>query len=206
LGGDASSTCSLRDCGVRLRAGAGGSPAASHFSLLRQRKVTKRKATLFVVPTLRYWHATVLGQSGVSCKLASLKQARALIRFALRSSPPLQGVKREGKCEFACKRFALACFPNPRQHFSSHPVLAGPSSADGGGRSGQTCLSEASCLDRRRNRAAQVARSAAKGPRLRVAFSLVTFLLAKQKKVTSRRATPGQQLSAKSTAPGALPC
>ena len=56
---------------------------------------------------------------------------------------------------------------------------------------GKTCLSAASCFSRRRNRAPQVACSEAKGPRRRVAFSLVTFLLAKQKKVTSRRATPG---------------
>ena len=66
---------------------AGNRPAASHFSLLRQRKVTKRKATLFVVPALRCGHAAVLGKSGVNRKLASLKQALALIHFALRSSP-----------------------------------------------------------------------------------------------------------------------
>ena len=76
-----------------LRAGAGGCPAASHFSLLRQEKVTKEKATLFVVPTLRYGHLAVLGQSGVSHKLASLKQVRALIRFALRSSAQPEGGK-----------------------------------------------------------------------------------------------------------------
>ena len=70
---------------------AGGCPAATHFSLLRQRKVSKRKATLFVVPALRYGHAAVLRKSGVTCKLATLKQARALIRFFLCSSPPLQG-------------------------------------------------------------------------------------------------------------------
>jgi hypothetical protein len=42
--------------------------------LLRQKKVTKEKATLFVVPTLRYGHAAVLVKSGVTCKLASLRQ------------------------------------------------------------------------------------------------------------------------------------
>ncbi len=42
---------------------------------------------------------------------------------------------------------------------------------------------QANCLDRRRNRAAQFARNAVKGPRLRVAFLLGTCSLAKQRKV-----------------------
>jgi hypothetical protein len=55
---------------LRFHCQAGGCPAASHFILLRQNKVTKQKATLFFVPSLRYGHLAVLGQSGVSRKLA----------------------------------------------------------------------------------------------------------------------------------------
>ncbi len=45
-------------------------PVATHFLLLRQEKVSKEKATLFFVPSLRYGHLAVLGQSGVSLELA----------------------------------------------------------------------------------------------------------------------------------------
>jgi hypothetical protein len=78
---------------VSFAASAGDCPAATHFLLLRQKKVSKEKATLFVVPALRYGHAAVLGKSGVTCKLGyRLKQARALIHFSLCSSPSLQGL------------------------------------------------------------------------------------------------------------------
>ena len=43
------------------------------------------------VPSLRYGQPAVLASGGVSCKLASLKQARALIRLKLRSSAHSQG-------------------------------------------------------------------------------------------------------------------
>ena len=72
------------------------------------------------------------------------------------------------------------------------PVLAEPSSADGGGMPGQTCLSAASCLDRRRNRAAQVARSVSVGTQTAGRLSFGYFSLAKQRKVTRCRATPGK--------------
>jgi len=81
--------------------------------LLRQKKVTKEKATLFVVPSLRYGHAAVLRKSGVTHKLAALKQVRALIRFFLRSSPPLQGFWEKSNANPAVKRLALDCSPHP---------------------------------------------------------------------------------------------
>ena len=62
---------------------AGGCPAASHFLLLRQKKVTKEKATRSLGP---FGHLAVLKPGGVTCKLAALRQARALIRPVLRSS------------------------------------------------------------------------------------------------------------------------
>ena len=72
------------------------------------------------------------------------------------------------------------------------PVEDGPSSADGGGRSGQTCLSRrrvvwtAAGVEQRR-----LPRSEAQGTQTAGRLFLGYFLLAKQKKVTSRRATPG---------------
>ena len=59
---------------------AGGSPAASHFSLLRQRKSNQKKGDPTVcVPSLRYGQPAVLRQNGVRHKLASLRQVPALI-------------------------------------------------------------------------------------------------------------------------------
>ena len=65
---------------------------ATYFSLLRQRNLRKRKATLCLRP-LRFaaGQPAVLGPAGVSCKLALLKQARALIRLAFRSSAHTEG-------------------------------------------------------------------------------------------------------------------
>ena len=77
---------------VRLAGMPGLAPAGDLlFFGYRQRNLRKRKATLFVVPSLRYGHAAVLEKSGVLHKLATLKQVQALIRFFLCSSPTLQG-------------------------------------------------------------------------------------------------------------------
>ncbi len=73
---------------------AGGSPAATHFSLLRQRKVSKRKATpLPATPALRFGAPCGAQPSrGLVQTRLRLKQARALIRLDLRSSAPTEGV------------------------------------------------------------------------------------------------------------------
>ena len=81
--------------------------------------------------------------------------------------------------------------PLPESDSFSKARLAGPSSADGGGVKGGSCLSEASSADPRRNRAAQVAWSEAEGPGQSGRLLFGEFLLATQKKVTCRRATPG---------------
>jgi hypothetical protein len=98
-----------------------------YFSLFRQRKVPKRKATLFVVPSLRCGHP---------CGARS-KWGHAQTRFAQTSArpdplcPALLGSSPRG----------LKTEAREGPEFFSYPVLAGPSSADGGGGSGQTCLS-----------------------------------------------------------------
>ena len=88
------------------------------------------------------------------------------------------------------ERVRVRASPNPNSF--PPPVLAEPSSADGGGMPGQTCLSAASCLDRRRNRAAQVARRVSVGTQTAGRLSFGYFSLAKQRKVTRCRATPGK--------------
>ena len=58
-------------------------------------KVTKEKGDPgCCVPSLRYGQPAVLGKSGVTLKLAALKQSRALIRFCLRSSAHSHGGSR----------------------------------------------------------------------------------------------------------------
>jgi len=84
---------------LRLRAEAGGSSRRPrHFSLLRQSKVPKRKATRsqghFVVP------CAARARWGLA-KLAALKQTRALIHLALRCSALPHG--KDG-CGRACER------------------------------------------------------------------------------------------------------
>ena len=79
-----------------LRLSAGISPRrASHFLLLRQKKVTKEKATpLSATPALRYGATCGARVSRGLAELASLKQLRALIRETLRSSAQPEGVGR----------------------------------------------------------------------------------------------------------------
>ena len=74
-------------CGVGLSFGAGVARQATHFSLLRQRKVSKRKATL-VPASLRFATGNLRCsvQPGSKTTRLRLKQVFALIRLSLRSS------------------------------------------------------------------------------------------------------------------------
>jgi hypothetical protein len=164
------------------------------------------------VPPLRCGQPAVLGSGGVSRKLASLKQARSLIRLNLRSSAHPEGMgkgipipntkqpktepripeetrTRHGEslsvfvpvpdCPLWMRRGAQdqtdqgSCMFEPKA--SLHETPAGPSTAG--------------CPGAKR-----------RGRRNQGRLFFGDFLLAKQKKVTCRRATPGQQPSAKSTA------
>ncbi len=238
---------------------AGGSPAASNFLLLRQKKVTKEKATRlsgslrFASGNLRCPQKTGVGANSLHC--VSLKQRAALIPFfggnagpdrtggvrnrvRVSAPSPVGGRLGWGLCELEAglqrrwsKRFAgvpigsrsttvgphpnlpptgegvrkeksaTATVPVPVLASASasasaptSPVLAGPVM------SGKSGIRAARCLSRRRVcaaprfcRSSQVARSAAKGPGQPGRLFFGDFLLAKQKKVTCRRATPGQQ-------------
>ena len=63
------------------------------FLLLRQKKSKQKKRRPWLLRPLRFatGQPVVLGPGGVSRKLASLRQARSLIRLALRSSAHPQG-------------------------------------------------------------------------------------------------------------------
>ena len=86
---------------------------STHFAVFRCRSVAAAGDLLFFVspkkprekngdpgvcvPPLRCGQPAVLGPAGVSCKLAALKQARALIRLALCSSAHSQGFWGRGR-------------------------------------------------------------------------------------------------------------
>jgi hypothetical protein len=71
-----------------------------HFFVSPKKPKEKKGDPGACVPSLRCGQPAVLGPAGVSCKLASLKQARALIRLTLCSSAHSQGVG----CEFGFGR------------------------------------------------------------------------------------------------------
>ncbi len=215
---------------------AGGCPAATHFSLLRQRKVSKRKATRlsgslrFASGNLRCPKKTGVGANSLHC--VALKQRAALIPFFQCIAGPdrtgqagmkirtakqpnshcaltsiLNAINSIAGCAAsACGKGtfyaqtrvpASASVPAPAP---ASPVLAGPVMSGKSGIRAARCLSRRRvCADPRFCRSSQVARSAAKGPGQPGRLFFGDFLLAKQKKVTCRRATPGQQPSAKLT-------
>ncbi len=78
-------------------------------------------------------------QPGSETTRLRLRQVSALIRLALRFSAPLQGFG--GAVQRLAPSASRLGLPESAPEPISHPVEAGPSSADGGGRSGQTCLS-----------------------------------------------------------------
>ena len=68
-------------------------PPAGHLLFLRrQEKKAKEGDPTVCVPALRFGQPAVLASSGVSLKLASLRQSRALIRWPLRSSAHTEGM------------------------------------------------------------------------------------------------------------------
>ena len=94
---------------------AGGCPAATHFSLLRQRKVSKRKATRlsgslrYATGDLRCPKKTGVGANSLHC--VALKQRAALIPFFRGSAGPAKRDRR-GKTAKQPKRR----FPNNKRY------------------------------------------------------------------------------------------
>jgi hypothetical protein len=145
----------------------------------------------------------VLGPAGAGLELAALRQSPVLIRLDLRSSAHTEGWEIKAGTESGTQsgsgEVALCASSPPRigigfRYYSPPPVRLGrgaQAKADQGERlsepkasSSETPLlpSTAGCPEAQR-----------RGPRLSGRLFFGDFLLAKQKKVTCRRATPGQQ-------------
>ena len=119
----------------------------------RQRNLTKRKATRSLDPyadasgNLRCSQETEILETS---RLRRRRTSKIFIRFLLRSSaqpgrvwgggrtPQSRGTKRGWSPDQVRDDREKR---EPESESIPHPVEAGPSSADGGGRSGQTCLS-----------------------------------------------------------------
>ena len=67
----------------------------SRVETLQPQKKAKEGDPTVCVPALRFGQPAVLASSGVSLKLAALKQSRALIRWPLRSSAHTEGMDAE---------------------------------------------------------------------------------------------------------------
>jgi len=164
------------------------------------------------VPPLRCGQPAVLGPGGVSLELASLRQSRSLIRLNLRSSAQTEGVG---------ARNTNSRQPNTKPEYLKKQghAMAGPclswSSLSWGsvfgirtapswlGRAAQMEAGSGPQLFERSEFCGPPPESSSAGcPKRSVGTQTAgrlffgDFLLAKQKKVTSRRVTPGQPPSA----------
>ena len=228
---------SLIDSGFRcVGLLAGGSPAASNFLLLRQKKVTKEKATRlsgslrFATGNLRCPKKTGVGANSLRC--ASLKQRAALIPFLWRiTGPDRTGqagnrsqaaeqpntntntntnthrarARARAKAKNTTNSIAisvyLACasstFREKRQVLASesapeNPVLAGPVLGKESRIRAARCLSEASLRGPRLSLPSTGCPKRSAGTQTAGRLSFAYFSLAKQRKVSRRRAIPGQ--------------
>jgi hypothetical protein len=168
----------------------------THFLLLRQKKVSKEKASRIRRPC---GHTALLGLGGVRANLPSAQTRAPLIHPALRYSPPHNGVKSSSRTPNTNSQSALAptagssaAAERSEGVFFPHPFCM-RRGAQLGADQGRACLSEASLHAPRLKQAPQVARSVAEGRRQQGRLFFAYFLLAKQKKVSCRRATPGLQ-------------
>ena len=222
----------LIDSGLRcMDLLAGGCPAASNFLLLRQKKVTKEKATRlsgslrFASGDLRCPEKTGVGANSLHC--VSLKQRAALIPFfrgiagpdrtgqagneiqtaeqpnshraqvsTLNATNSIAGCAGSacGKGTFYAQTRVSASVPAP-----ASPVLAGPVLGEESRIRAARCLSEASLRGPRLSSSSTGCLKRSARPQTAGRLFFGDFLLAKQKKVTCRRATPGQPNQAKLT-------
>src|SRR5437867_6840589 len=176
---------------VALCEQAGGSPAASNFSLLRQRKVTKRKATLLSA-TLRCATGTL--RCSVQPGSRSNSPAAQTIAIPDPSGPALLGADRRGwgnkyQQPNSAERALRVLLPDP-DFFSPNPSWLGRAAQMEAGSGPQLFERSEFCGPPPESSTASCPeRSAGTQTAGRLFFAY--FLLAKQKKVSSRRATPG---------------
>ena len=188
----------LRASVICVRLLAGGCPAATHFSLSRQRKVSKRKATLLSA-TLRF----AAGNLRCSVQPGSRSNSPSAQTIAIPdpSGPPLLGAARrvvgaDSGTESGSGEDALCASSPPRIgicFFAPHPSGRAEEHSRKWIRVSD-CLSEASSSSTPLSASTAGCPGAQRrgpGPSGRLFFG--DFLLATQKKVTCRRATPGLQ-------------
>ena len=211
---------------------AGGCPAATHFSLLRQRKVSKRKATRLsgsrrcASGNLRCPGKTGVGVNSLHC--VALEQRAALIPFFRgitgpdRTGPSGNGIQEAEQpnnhrarslVSNAINSIASCAAPSctngtfeaqmrvPESvSVPASPVLAGPVLDKESRIRAARCLSEASLRGPRLSLSSTGCLKRSARPQTAGRLFFGNFLLAKQKKVTCRRAPPGQPNQAKSNA------
>ena len=172
---------------------AGGCPAASYFLLLRQKKVTKEKATR----VRRLSGDETAGQ--LPCAARSVGRLRNS-PFGLRQCSPTSpdsSALLSGSHGNEKRRSPTACGDSQWPLCPTTPVRASEQRSGGGGR--RASLSERSaaqrvCEARPPTRAAQGSPAPFAGPANPGRLFFGYFLLAKQKKVTCRRATPARRI------------
>ena len=163
----------------------GLAPAGELLFFVSPKKPNEKKGDPTVCdPSLRYGHPAVLSPAGVSLN----SPAAQTIASPDPSGLPLLGAYRRGECRYGCG-FGVSPHPNPppagegvmhrcvRWSLNFCQPRSGWAEQRRWRRDlGRSCLREGSAAAPGRSRAAQVARSGAQGPRLRVAFLLGTFL------------------------------
>jgi len=192
--------------------GAGCRPAATHFLCFAKESKQRKANPAARDPALRYGQPALEHFGRGPRKLASLKQRAALIRPKRSNAGAVRRVE-PGVPDFRTPKLRTPHSLNRRSQSTSTrhgaylsgsdlvlvfglrlPPYGGAEQRSGARKKRDACLSEASLRTARVQRAAQVApeRSAGvadSGGRLFFAY----FLLAKQKKVGRRRATPGSE-------------
>jgi len=187
----------VASCGEGLPASRGLPGGNSLFFCVAKRKVSKRKGDPMVwVPPLRCGQPAVLAESGVELELASLRQSLALIRFRLRSSAQPDGCGKEYGLGETRAREA-----RPRRSPISNPVpnaVPCPPFCMRRGAQGQTDQGSRLSEPKASSSETPAGPSTAgcpgaqrRGRRQQGRLFFAYFLLARQKKVSSCRATPG---------------
>ncbi len=178
----------------------GLAPAGEALFFASPKKSTQKKGDPMVwVPPLRYGQPAVLAESGVELELAALRQSLALIHFRLRSSAQPDGWRNETGCGEARTRIARPrrspiAYPNsfPNRHPTPPPFClrrGTQGQTDQGSRLSESKASSSETPAGPSTAGCPGAKRRGRRQQGRLFFG--DFLLAKQKKVTCRRATPG---------------
>jgi hypothetical protein len=184
---------------------AGSPPAATHFAFASPKESKQRKGDP-QSGSLRFASGNLrcLRKAGVRANSPAAQTARGPDPAFLNHHRPSQdGVEADSGAQAKSQKFADSPNPNPNPNPIPTPTPFCMRRGAEGKTGKSSRLSERSEFERdpvlTEHRRLPVAQR--RDADSRVAFSLVTFLLAKQKKVTSRRATPGQPNPKKPTQP-----